>query len=109
MTLETEVVAFCRGTLTTLCWAPQAIKILRSRDGRSISLITQMVFVTGAPSGCLWRTARLDLDRYLQRDHDRAECPDHSAQAALRRRRRRQRALTLFAEDGAEDTLMSLW
>ncbi len=47
MTLETEVVGFVAGTLTTLCWAPQAIKILRSRDGRSISLITQMVFVTG--------------------------------------------------------------
>jgi MtN3 and saliva related transmembrane protein len=47
VTLETEVVGFVAGTLTTLCWAPQAIKILRSRDGRSISLITQMVFVTG--------------------------------------------------------------
>lgn len=47
MTLETELVGFMAGTLTTLCWAPQAIKILRSRDGRSISLITQLVFVTG--------------------------------------------------------------
>jgi MtN3 and saliva related transmembrane protein len=44
---ETELVGFFAGTLTTLCWTPQAIKILRSRDARSISLITQITFVVG--------------------------------------------------------------
>jgi len=44
---ETELVGFVAGTLTTLCWTPQAIKILRSRDARSISLITQSTFVVG--------------------------------------------------------------
>lgn len=47
MTFETEIVGFMAGTLTTLCWAPQALKLIRSRDGRSISLITQATFVTG--------------------------------------------------------------
>jgi MtN3 and saliva related transmembrane protein len=47
VTFETEAVGFVAGTLTTLCWAPQAIKILRSRDAKSISLITQVVFVIG--------------------------------------------------------------
>jgi MtN3 and saliva related transmembrane protein len=47
LTFETEIVGFVAGTLTTLCWAPQAVKIIVSRDGRSISLITQVVFITG--------------------------------------------------------------
>ena len=47
MNFNTEIVGFAAGTLTTLCWTPQAIKILRSRDARSISLITQVTFVTG--------------------------------------------------------------
>ncbi|MBB4198610.1 MtN3 and saliva related transmembrane protein [Rhodoblastus sphagnicola] len=47
MNLVTEIVGFSAGTLTTLCWTPQAIKILRSRDARSISLLTQGVFVSG--------------------------------------------------------------
>jgi MtN3 and saliva related transmembrane protein len=45
--LVSEIVGFAAGTLTTLCWTPQAIKILRSRDARSISLITQVAFVAG--------------------------------------------------------------
>ncbi|WP_374545156.1 SemiSWEET family sugar transporter [Rhodoblastus sp.] len=58
MTFETEAVGFAAGTLTTLCWAPQAIKILRSRDGKSISLITQITFVIGCS---LWLTYGLLL------------------------------------------------
>jgi MtN3 and saliva related transmembrane protein len=53
VTFETEIVGFMAGTLTTLCWAPQALKLIRSRDGRSISLITQATFVTGC---VLWLT-----------------------------------------------------
>lgn len=53
MTFETEAVGFAAGTLTTLCWAPQAIKVLRNRDGKSISLITQITFVIGC---ALWLT-----------------------------------------------------
>jgi MtN3 and saliva related transmembrane protein len=47
VTFETEAVGFAAGTLTTLCWAPQAVKIMRNRDARSISLLTQVVFVIG--------------------------------------------------------------
>jgi MtN3 and saliva related transmembrane protein len=47
MDLGSEIVGFAAGTLTTVCWTPQAIKILRSRDARSISLITQITFVIG--------------------------------------------------------------
>lgn len=47
MAPETEIVGFAAGALTTACWAPQVVKILRSRDARAISLITQSVFVVG--------------------------------------------------------------
>ncbi len=47
MDLGSEIVGFAAGTLTTLCWTPQAIKIIRSRDAKSISLITQITFVLG--------------------------------------------------------------
>lgn len=47
MNLVTEIVGFSAGTLTTLCWTPQAVKILRSCDARSISLVTQSAFVAG--------------------------------------------------------------
>jgi MtN3 and saliva related transmembrane protein len=49
--LVAEIVGFSAGTLTTLCWTPQALKILRSRDARSISLLTQSIFVAGC---ALW-------------------------------------------------------
>jgi MtN3 and saliva related transmembrane protein len=47
LNLSTEIVGFSAGTLTTLCWTPQAIKILRTRDAQSISLVTQIAFVLG--------------------------------------------------------------
>jgi MtN3 and saliva related transmembrane protein len=37
--------------LTTLCWIPQALKIMRERRTEDISLITQLAFFTGI---CLW-------------------------------------------------------
>lgn len=47
LTFEPEIIGFIAGTLTTLCWMPQAIKILRSHEAKSISLITQSTFVIG--------------------------------------------------------------
>jgi MtN3 and saliva related transmembrane protein len=32
------------GTLTTLCWLPQAIKTLREKDTRSLSLLATVAF-----------------------------------------------------------------
>ncbi len=47
MNLPSETIGFAAGTLTTLCWTPQAIKILRSRDAKAVSLITQLTFAVG--------------------------------------------------------------
>ncbi|MBS7697798.1 MULTISPECIES: SemiSWEET transporter [unclassified Chelatococcus] len=33
--------------LTTLCWLPQAIRIVRTRDTRALSLFTQVAFASG--------------------------------------------------------------
>lgn len=53
MAPETEFVGMAAGTLTTLCWAPQALRILRTRDVQAISLITQILFIIGC---CFWLT-----------------------------------------------------
>ena len=34
-------------TLTTICWLPQALKILRTQNTRAISLLTYSVFAIG--------------------------------------------------------------
>jgi MtN3 and saliva related transmembrane protein len=46
-----ETIGMAAATLTTLCWLPQAIRILRTRDTRAISLLTQTAFAGGV---ALW-------------------------------------------------------
>jgi MtN3 and saliva related transmembrane protein len=48
MSLEVvEAIGFVAAVLTTLCWLPQAFKILRERQTAGISLPTQIAFTTG--------------------------------------------------------------
>jgi MtN3 and saliva related transmembrane protein len=42
-----EILGFAAAALTTLCWLPQAIKIIRTRDTRAISLMAQGAFTAG--------------------------------------------------------------
>ncbi len=42
-----EILGLAAATLTTLCWLPQAIRTIRTRDTRAISLITQCAFSAG--------------------------------------------------------------
>jgi MtN3 and saliva related transmembrane protein len=42
-----EVVGACAATVTTLCWVPQAMRILRTRDTSAISLASQGAFTLG--------------------------------------------------------------
>jgi MtN3 and saliva related transmembrane protein len=42
-----QLIGFAAASLTTLCWLPQAVKLIRTRETRAISLVTQIVFVTG--------------------------------------------------------------
>jgi MtN3 and saliva related transmembrane protein len=42
-----EAVGMAAAACTTLCWAPQALRILRTHDTRAISLAAQAVFAGG--------------------------------------------------------------
>lgn len=42
-----NLVGASAATLTTLCWLPQAIKIIRTRDAAAVSLLTYSVFAVG--------------------------------------------------------------
>ncbi|MGP0060125.1 MAG: SemiSWEET family sugar transporter [Beijerinckiaceae bacterium] len=45
--LFADMIGMAAATLTTLCWLPQAIRILRTRDTKAISLTTQAAFAGG--------------------------------------------------------------
>ncbi|MGO4550353.1 SemiSWEET transporter [Lysobacter sp. 2RAF19] len=47
MDLDLTWTGYVAATLTTLCFVPQAVKILRTRDTRSISLHMYVVFTIG--------------------------------------------------------------
>jgi MtN3 and saliva related transmembrane protein len=44
---QIEAVGIAAGTLTTLCWLPQAFRILKSRSAEDLSLVTQSAFTVG--------------------------------------------------------------
>lgn len=46
-----ETVGMIAACFTTLCWIPQAVRTLRTRDTRAISLWTQAAFTVGV---ALW-------------------------------------------------------
>jgi MtN3 and saliva related transmembrane protein len=45
--LVVNIVGGAAATLTTICWLPQAFKILRTQDTAAISLLTYTVFGVG--------------------------------------------------------------
>jgi len=47
MTLWIEVIGGIAGTSTTLCWVPQAAKIIREKRTEGLSLVTQCFFTLG--------------------------------------------------------------
>jgi MtN3 and saliva related transmembrane protein len=42
-----EILGFVAAVLTTVCWLPQAFRTLRTKDTKSLSLLTQSVFTLG--------------------------------------------------------------
>lgn len=46
-TATIELIGFAAAVLTTLCWIPQAVHTIRTRDTRGISLWTQSIFALG--------------------------------------------------------------
>jgi len=54
-----ESVGGVAATCTTLCWLPQAVKIIREKRTEGVSLLTQSVFTLGT---ALWATYGLLLN-----------------------------------------------
>lgn len=46
MILE-ELIGFIAGSLTTFCFLPQALKIIKEKDVRGVSLATYIIFGSG--------------------------------------------------------------
>ena len=47
MRVWVEYIGSLAAACTTLCWVPQAVKIIREKQTQGISLVTQSVFTVG--------------------------------------------------------------
>ena len=61
MHFDADLIGYCAATLTTSAFIPQAIKTLRSRDTRAISLGMYVTFTSGI---VLWFVYGLALDSW---------------------------------------------
>jgi MtN3 and saliva related transmembrane protein len=55
-----EMVGIAAGTLTTICWLPQVVSIIRKKSTRDISLLSQSAFTAGI---FLWFSYGVLLER----------------------------------------------
>jgi MtN3 and saliva related transmembrane protein len=55
-----DAIGTAGAVLTTLCWLPQAIKIIRDKDTRAISLPTNLAFSAGVFLWLLYGLAHTD-------------------------------------------------
>lgn len=44
---QIEIIGYIAASFTTLCWLPQAVRTIRTKDTKAISLITQCSFAVG--------------------------------------------------------------
>ncbi len=51
MAVRVEIVGSAAAVSTTVCWVPQALKIIREKRTEGLSLVTQVVFTLGV---ALW-------------------------------------------------------
>jgi MtN3 and saliva related transmembrane protein len=61
MTSWTEAIGMAAATCTTLCWLPQAVKIVREKRTEGLSLATQSFFTLGI---ALWAAYGLLLQSW---------------------------------------------
>lgn len=83
--MDSDVLGFIAATLTTVAFLPQALKIIRTRDTRAISL---SMYVTlhdwNCPVARLRRCAQFLADDPVQRRRASARRDDPHLQAAIR-------------------------
>lgn len=56
----TDLIGTMGGVLTTICWLPQAIKIIREKETRSLSLPTNLAFTLGVLCWLVYGLAHSD-------------------------------------------------
>jgi len=56
-----ELVGAAGATLTTLCWLPQAVKVIRDKDTRALSLPANLAFTLGV---ALWLVYGIALENW---------------------------------------------
>ncbi|MEO7383332.1 MAG: PQ-loop domain-containing transporter [Novosphingobium sp.] len=44
--MQIEAIGYAAAVLSTVCWMPQALRVIATRDTRSISLLSQSLFAT---------------------------------------------------------------
>jgi MtN3 and saliva related transmembrane protein len=44
---QIDLVGYLAAAFTTLCWLPQAVRAIRTKDTKAISLVTQGAFAVG--------------------------------------------------------------
>jgi MtN3 and saliva related transmembrane protein len=59
-TLLIDAIGMAGAVLTTVCWLPQAIKIIRDKDTRAISLPTNVAFTVGIALWLVYGIAQVD-------------------------------------------------
>jgi len=86
--LLVDTIGMAGAVLTTACWLPQAIKIVRSRNSAAISLTGTLAFTIGdRVLADLWPgTEGLAADHF-ERGHPGIDVGDRRAEAAARVRR----------------------
>ena len=45
--MMTDLIGVTGATLTTVCWVPQVVRIIRNRDTRAISIVGSAAFTVG--------------------------------------------------------------
>jgi len=60
-TSAVDLIGFVGAALTTLCWLPQALKNIRERDTRAISLFGTSAFAAGVACWLVYGIAKGDL------------------------------------------------
>lgn len=58
--LFVDIVGMTGAVLTTVCWLPQAIQIIRSRETRALSLAANLVFTIGLVFWLVYGFALMD-------------------------------------------------
>lgn len=56
-----DVIGAIGATLTTLCWLPQALKVIREKETRALSLSATVAFTMGV---ALWLVYGLAIDNW---------------------------------------------